>query len=296
MKTTFVSLFLLVIIVLNSCKQDDSILEPSDYIDPNLVGDWYVFLNWGIHGEPDYHLHGIKIYEDGSISTLGINLSTGQLTCISPKCTPFQKILYASNGTMQIERQLNGLIVGEEIYLQKYQLTDSTLTYVYGDGDNITYGVPYTKSVLGEKIVEPVTSEFSVKVDQDMFTNSKIWYCPSAYAGSGYSFTSDSTVFEIYATSAITHSIRIQIDNFNGAGQYTLGTGNDGMGVYETVGYETVGGCDIGLQFTDQINSGFVRIDEYDTDNNICTGVFEFYVGDHELTFTEGIFTLPIYN
>jgi hypothetical protein len=60
--------------------------------------------------------------------------------------------------------------------------------------------------------------------------------------------------------------------------------------------FEEIGGCMISVLHTEQPNSGYITISEYDLQNGICSGTFEFYVFDHYMDFTEGRFRIPIYH
>ncbi len=285
MKIKIVLSFLFLAIIITGCIKNQNPVTPDNYFDPKIVGDWYREYKVNAEGRPDFSIKGFQISEDKFISQLGVDIQTGTLRKSLDNRSP-SRIIGSSNGEILIEVPRHGMALGYT-YSQKYKVTNSTLIFFSNNGDGVT--TTYKKTKIGKKITKPVISEFFTIMDSDTFTNVSIWNCPSAYSGNIN--ISDSLVFEISSRSVHNAAIRIQLNNFSGTGTYILGTGNDGMGYYEQYG-----GCMVGISFTDQPNSGSISINEYDLVNNVCIGIFEFYVSDKYIEFENGSFRVPIYN
>jgi len=284
-------LALLVIFLLLACTRNNSPLETNEFIDPLLIGNWIKISEKNISGRPNTSISGIKIYEDGYITTLGIEISNGKLAELSKKNDFCRKIIKASKGEMIVKVPQQGFSPGHT-YTREYEISDSTLTYISIDANgNYFSDVNYKRSGLSDKIVNPVISNFSTINNSDTLKNFQIWHYPSAYFGYGHSFENGDMVFEIYSRNSNNTSINIQLSEFNGVGEYILGTSNDGMAYFSILS-----GCAIPVYHTEQPNSGFIRIDKYNLLENICSGSFEFYVYDKEYEFKEGRFRLPVYH
>lgn len=291
MKSLIQKSFLILILILFGCLKNTSPLEPNDYIDPMIVGDWIQVTERDVVGRPNTSVYGQKIYDDGYITKLGIETASGELKELYGKSERCSRIKYANNGRMEIEVPPSGLAPGH-ISIRKYEVSDSTLTFILENADGEQFGEAiYIKSVLDDKIQNPLNSKCSTIIDSDTIQNLQVWKHPSAYFGYGYSFEYDSLVCEIYSWFSNNREIRIQLPKFDGIGMYILGAGNDGVAVYS----EYIG-CAIPVYFTEEPNLGFVRIDEYDLQKNTCSGVFEFSLSHTQIEFKEGRFEIPIYH
>ena len=283
MKATSMFFYFWALFIVTGCTTDHNPFQTDNYIDPKIIGTWYMIDPIEVIGQPDFSVSGFQISKDGFMYNIGVEIKTGNLIKYSDTNYSSQ-IISTRKGEMEVYAQKNGMIP-ERTYFCKYDVNDSNLTFYYdGGGSSI-----YKKSKIGNNANDPVVSEFFTIIDSDTFSNAVVWRNPSAYFGYSY-YDVDSLVHEIYATSGFNSGILIQLNNFEGIVTYTLGVGNEGMAHFFQ-GY-----CAIAVYFTEQPNSGYVIINEYDLQNNVCSGTFEFYVSDHDKEFSEGRFRIPIYN
>jgi hypothetical protein len=114
-----------------------------------------------------------------------------------------------------------------------------------------------------------------------------VFYNPSAYLSkkdpsSIYLFANIS--FSSIMSYAI---ISIEINNFNGIGEYIIPSGK---------GVLTTFYGDVGNVFpSDSSLTNTISIEQFDDVNNICSGRFNFSIGNHAIELRDGTFTIPIY-
>jgi hypothetical protein len=188
------SVLIFLLMFLTNCITDFKPAEPENYIDPKIVGDWYKIYNVEFQGHPNFSISGFRITNEGYMYKLGVVIKTGNLERFSD--TNYSSIVKNTrNREMEIFLPQNGM-EREHTYFQKYDVNESSLTFFH-NGGGLTV---YEKSKIGEKVTNPVISEFFSIVDSDTFINASIWNYPSAYSGH-ITYNVDSLIYKIYARS-----------------------------------------------------------------------------------------------
>ncbi len=282
----FSYLFSYVILFLCYCTNDKNPLNTNNILDPRIIGTWVKIDTLSIQGSPKYHINGINIGNEGSISLLGIETSTGKLTRYYPEEISKGRVIHAYNGNIKLEVYGSGLFLGG-IFEGNYTFLNGEIEFFRKDNTYLPLiNGKYKKSKIGKKITEPIISEYFVTIDQDTFVNAKIWPYPSAYAG--FFESNDSSFLRIISTSSNGQTIIIEINNFKGAGNYIIGSTNDGIAIYQVISGDVVYSI-----YTRESEIGILEIVECEYISNKCSGIFQFKID--KINFSNGKFEIPIY-
>lgn len=282
----FSYLFFYLILLAYGCTQNKNPLTANDTLDPRILGTWVKIDTSSIQGSPKYRISGINIGNEGSISLLGIETSTGKLARYHPMEISRAKVIHAYNGDLKLEVYGVGLKLGG-VFEGNYSFLNGEIEFIGRDNTYLPLiNGKYKKSKIGEKITEPIISDFFVIVDQDTFINSKIWSYPSAYAS--FFESNDSSFLKIIAIICSDQTIIVEINNFKEVGKYIIGTTDDAI-----ASYHVMSGDVIYIIYTRESQMGILEIIEFDYINNKCSGTFQFKID--ETNFSDGQFKIPIY-
>ncbi len=272
-------------ILFTQCVTDKTPLGNIDQIDPAITGDWYHIRTHSAKGSPSESFHGIRIIEDGSIELLTVETATGKLV-LSNSPSP-GKFKSAYNGNFTLEVYNMGFYQLGGTYNSTFEVTGSNL--YFKDGNEIPIlASNYIKSEIGNVITQPVQSDFEMMSGDTVIYNSPTGAIPSAYA-SYLTLTNNQVQLHIYARSG-PHRLRISLNDFTGIGTYVLGTATNNDAEYG------IWSGDAGIVYPiNQPNAGNVAIENFDIDNQVCTGIFSFEVGYREIIPISGNFNIPVY-
>jgi hypothetical protein len=259
-----------------SCSEDEP-LQANNYIDPKLFGEWYLIDTLTPNfPSPEYSFRGFQINQNHQMIPLGIETSTGSVAY--REYPVIDSIVYAYNGKMLLNRfwwgghsdTVNYIVDQEKLILKM---------------DAITY--LYHKTSLSTQLLDPIMSNLSVKVDTLSVSNFKVYYYPSTYI----SKKGPSNIF-LYANISLSSSmsfamITIEINNFNGIGEYVI--------PYKQGKYLVVDGDVVMEFFSDSSLANIISIDQFDEVNKSCSGSFSFSIGNLTIELSDGVFTAPIY-
>ena len=289
-------ILLFILIALWGCSNKSNPVYPDGYIDPDILGYWYRITSSKSQGRPDQNISGFELSEDGFWYSLGANHNTGKLGQYPNQLNP-TVIIRAAEGTL-IRQSPDLHALSPYLDTLSYERNDSTLTLIYfNNSGGDPFRVDYKQGNMESVVLTPTSSSVSVLQDGKAFTNATIWSYPSAYFGMGYSHELDSLVHEIVAYDDGQNSIHIQLKDFNGPGTYLLGDQEAGKAYYFIDG-----GCVIMIFSMEDRGTGFVTISDYDTSTKMCSGNFAFTLRgeplgpDSLITFSDGEFTIPVFN
>ncbi|MCI0696169.1 DUF6252 family protein [candidate division KSB1 bacterium] len=273
------------IAICSSCDRNPSSSQIS--IDPAIIGVWAKHSSSVVEKMPAQRIDGIEIHEDGAVTLLGVETSSGKLIEYDSPIRPNSKIIFAQKGKFRIEVPGVGLSIGGT-FEGNYSASASEICFYKPDSSYLpVLNGKYERSQLGEIVTTPIVSEFYVKIDSNSFFNAKVWPYPSAYAS--YWFSADSACLQLQAISNNNKEwLSIFIRGFVGIGSYTLGTESASWASYRVTSGDVVFSI-----FTNQPNAGIVEIKSFDLLNNTCSGTFSFRID--QVNFTNGVFTVPIY-
>jgi hypothetical protein len=271
---------LLVTIVFFGCKNVNSV-QDKPKIDPEIIGDWYSVNSDVLFVGPSQRIGGYKITDEGIMIHLAVETATGRII-VEPNTKPDS--LYANDGMVIITR-----------YNSDYGSRVDTGTYIIKH-DSITLNFKIFKYIfqrtkIGDIVTEPIISELSALVNNELYSNVKISAAPSAY-GIFYPWNTP-TALEIKS-----ESINFKINNFNGVGQYKLG------GISPNIGYWIDFEGDYYLYYsTSDKDSGTVTVNSFNINNSRCSGTFSYTAVYYDLNpniksvkdIKNGNFNVPIY-
>jgi hypothetical protein len=285
----FQSLIICVLIAFFAgCNIDKSPLKTDTGIDPAIMGDWYYETTGTIAGDIIVKaIHGVRISQDGVTLPLAVEVSTGKLAEL-PELSP-GTFLFAQNGRFKLRTNQIGFYSGPATtYNSTYRIEAQELMIetMTGNGPIIILHKKYLKSAIGNIVADPVDTHLEMMTGNDHYANAPIYPIPSAYAGY---FEDDSTLI-IHAISQRRYVIVFSLETIIGTGVYKLGSETSGRAAL----YPTTGDV-IGVISTDQHPyAGSITIESFDIINRRCSGTFYFKIANQ--TFTNGVFSVPIYD
>ncbi|MCK6614564.1 MAG: hypothetical protein L6Q47_10025 [Ignavibacteriaceae bacterium] len=236
------------------CESNDNPVTPSGEVDQRLIGTWLSIDTLpGILPPYNLSVNSITITADKKIYRNGWELSTGKLLPIE---TYFPgRILKASGDTLIYD----GLSSGWSL-VQTYRYRFESISLILEKG---IQKITYKKSRLEAKIFPIITCELSYNFLDRIFKNDS----PSMIISAN--LRTINGIKEIYAVSNAL-LLRITIPEFQGKGTYPI--------YYNQALLQNLGG-DVAYRFiSDSVETGQLVIEEYDSDNKICSGRFDFSI------------------
>ena len=286
---SYILLFLLAV----SCNRDYSVLDAGAGIDERLIGDWVTISQSTLPGTPSNHIKGIRILDSGEIQSLGVETSTGKIKSYFPPKRESYSILKARNNNIELEQHIFNPPISR-LCFGHYSINDTVL-YFEKDPDSQYFpiGGNFFKTTDGTKITKPIISEMTIQLDGELVENQKIYFYPSSYATDYVPY--DSIEFQIISILDNNWKLIINLKNFMGAGRYSL----DSLSSV-SVRYLRRYGCLIEEYYTSDSDSGFIEINEFDIQEKVCSGTFEFTISNPEFTeekikCSNGEFRIPFY-
>lgn len=271
-----------------ACNIDKSPLKTDTGIDPAIMGDWYYEATGTIAGDIIVKaIYGVRISQEGAIFPLAVEISTGKLTQLSG--APIGKFLFAQNGRFSLKVYRLGFEfvpqtpVNSTYHVSSQQLIFETSTE---NGRITILYKKYLKSKIGDIVTEPVQTHLEMMMGSELNANTEISAIPSAYSG----YYENDSIIIIRATTQRGYVILFDLEDFNGTRIYQLGSETSGRA---TLYYAT--GDMIWVISTDEHPyTGSITIENFDIMNRRCSGTFYFKIGNQ--TFTNGVFSVPIYD
>jgi hypothetical protein len=274
-----IGLLFLLTFYFSSCSLINLHHYPDNYIDSTLIGEWY-YLDTTITEfyPPFVHFYGIQINPDHSRKSLGIETNSGKVEISTNPA--IDTIISAYDGTITV-KLCSGMVRGEVTY--NYSMEGNKLT-IGGD----LYSQTYIRTNLNDQVYAPRVSDVSVMVDSVLMTNPKVTGVPSAFIT-----PLDKTSNFVFGATLSSTRIEIVIDNLNGVGTYPILTHNARYSIWD---------FDVVWQASsDSSSANIFIVDEYDKENNKCSGRFAFdaygILKKDTLRYKirDGVFTVPIY-
>lgn len=265
------------------CKRlDNSISDNSnEQIDPVIEGYWYRIDTIYNSNRPPIRISGFIITGKGLMFPLAVETSTGKIAeyqIISPDT------INAKDGQFIIKRR--NIDYGFRLDTGTYQISSNKLVMNYK-----YFSYTYNKTQIGSIVTDPIISEMSALINNEVFTNGKISASPSAYASL--------SITDTISTLTLSCSpIEIKINNYIGAGQYSLG------GMSRNIGYWIYFGGDFFMYYsTTAEDTGIITIQSLDMDNKRCNGTFEYTAIYYDSyaniklvkAIKNGTFNVPVY-
>ncbi|MBV6514300.1 MAG: hypothetical protein FMNOHCHN_03906 [Ignavibacteriaceae bacterium] len=262
------------------CESNDNPVTPPSEVDQRLIGTWLSIDTLpGILPPYNLSVNSITITADKKIYRNGWELSTGKLLPIE---TYFPgRILKASGDTLKYD----GLSSGWSL-VQTYRYRFESISLILENGYE---KFAYKKTKPGAMIFPIITCDLSYNFMDKIFKNDSPTWTTSA------KLRTYNGVKEIYAVSKGL-LLRITIPEFQGKGTYPI--------YYNQALLQNLGG-DVAYRFiSDSVETGQLVIEEYDSDNKICSGRFDFSI-IYDVSFpnppttkrvSNGKFTVPIFD
>lgn len=278
-KSLFCSFIISLFLLFASCSEDEP-LQANNYIDPELIGEWYLIDPTSqVYPQPEYSFRGFQINSKKQMIQLGIETSTGKVTYLEDPI--IDSIIYAYKGKMLLQR------------FWWFGYTD-TLNYIV-EGDDLTlingnYSEVYHKTSLSDQLFDQILSDLSVKIDSTLVSNFKVFRYPSAYL----SKKGPSSIL-LFANISLSSKIKsamisVEINNFNGIGEYFIPFENGKLIIID--------GDVLDTYSSDSSMTNTISIDQFDEVNEICSGRISFDVYNYwnaKIELREGTFIIPIY-
>lgn len=291
-----------------------NVFNSSDDFNSELLGAWYNIENLG-HDDPspEQRVTGWFFSDEnqagasslGAVYPIGIDGSSGQVALIDSRFTPSiepqihkitsDKIILDYIGYLSLAKSTGSTKTGNINAVSDISVVKDTVKYTLTPTklilDGRYYKGTYNRTTLGNKLSDPVKSEFKVSINGNVRENLKISETtPSAYI----SKRNENDVRIISRMGW--HNIIIDIAGFHGPGTYILGKTEASV---TPRGFDTLSPSYV----TVADSSGYVIIEQIDPVNGNVTGIFEFtsYMGgsDEEfelsLSLRNGSFDLPLF-
>ena len=164
-----ISLF--IAIVVTGCF-DNNPVTPSINLDPNLIGTWYK-IDTSSNYPSSYSVSGIYFSPIGGAYFIGVETETGNLGIIKP----YDSLLQASDGVIVLRDKISRWYHYDTLF---YSINNNVLTYK-SNRQEVNQNGNYIRGQLGEHIIPPVKSDFSIVINGKIFQNKKISNNASAY-------------------------------------------------------------------------------------------------------------------
>ena len=285
--------FILSLFIFVSCLRDNSILDIGHGIDDRLINDWVQISYSTSPGSPTTYIKGIRILPTGEVQSLSVETSTGKLKSYFPPKKESFSVIKAKNNYIEFEQRiLNPPIT--RLCFGRYSINDTVLNIEKDpESQYISISGNFFRASEGDKITEPIISEMKVQINDELVENHKIWSYPSAYCTENVPY--DSIKFQIKSNLNNSWDLEINLKNFTGTGKYNLDSTTN---VY--VRYSRNLGCLIEEYSTSALDSGFIEINEFDVQETVCSGTFNFSIINQEISeekiiFSNGEFRIPLY-
>ncbi|MDG5767233.1 hypothetical protein QA596_07140 [Balneolales bacterium ANBcel1] len=271
-----------------------SLLDTSDSNDSGLAGVWFRIDTLDTsQPEPKLEFSGseIELYEDaesdaGTMFPIGINSYTGELARIdNPNYITFPIQEVKEDYFVRIN-PYNRHGMYETVH---YDISAHTLTLKFDNGLTRSYN----RARLGYAPVDGYDSQLGVDINGVPTQPTQVVTRPPSASARIIDQNENETHFEFGSPLDIKDNAEFMI-NFSyddGTDHYTIREG-------DVIYYFREGRDEHFFLAADADSSGYVRVDDFDTENNRISGSFAFRAvsSDGELrTFTDGTFDLPVY-